>query len=355
MSNINTNGINSNFPTPGVNNSSQGFRDNFNTIKTNLNTAYDELTDLQDKVIVKSALNSTALNNDMANTLISNAAVRGFRSPTYNIGSSIPSSIVIDVSQGDIQYGTITQNTTIAFAGWAPTGTKSNVQLYLTIANSSAYITFPDTFYDSSNVALTGTKPGILKVQNYVGSYANLVTVDYNSSTSFASQTITNKVGTPAGMTELQFNISSLDCGTTIDVEPMNAGFTNQIVARTPTATGAVGDVEGSMCIDGSYAYICTNAYGNAKVPVSGASGNGTVCTLTFAAQTLPPYKVGSTITVAGVTPAGYNGTKTVTACTTTTVAFSGSTTGTSGFVANVGTITGSRVIWGKVAITAVS
>ena len=77
MSNINTNGINSSYPVPGVNNSTQGFRDNFSSIKTNLNTAYEELSDLQDKVIVKSALNSTALNNDMANTLISNASVRG--------------------------------------------------------------------------------------------------------------------------------------------------------------------------------------------------------------------------------------------------------------------------------------
>ena len=37
MSSINTNGINTNYPVPGVNNNSQGFRDNFAAIKTNLN------------------------------------------------------------------------------------------------------------------------------------------------------------------------------------------------------------------------------------------------------------------------------------------------------------------------------
>ena len=37
MSQINTNGINTNYPEPGTNNSSQGFRDNFAQIRTNLN------------------------------------------------------------------------------------------------------------------------------------------------------------------------------------------------------------------------------------------------------------------------------------------------------------------------------
>ncbi len=354
MSNINTNGINTNYPVPGVNNSTQGFRDNFNSIKTNLNAAYDELTDLQDKVVVKSALSGSALDNDMANTLISNAAVRGFRSPTYNLGSSIPATLVVDVSLGDIQYGTITQNTSVSFAGWSPTGTKSNVQLYLTIANSSAYIQFPDSFYDASNVITTGTKAGIYNLENFVGTYANGVAFDYNPTTNVTSTTITNKVGIPIGQTELQYNISSIDCGTTIDVEPMNTGTVNKVITRTPLAVGSVGDVEGSICVDGSYAYICTNSYGNAKLAVTGVSGTGSTATLTFAAQPLPPFKGGATITVATVTPTGYNGTRTVTACTTTTVSYSNATTGSTGFVSGLGSITGPRVIWGRMSISAV-
>ena len=41
---INTNGINVNYPVPGINNSSQGFRDNFTAIRTDLNTAATEIT-----------------------------------------------------------------------------------------------------------------------------------------------------------------------------------------------------------------------------------------------------------------------------------------------------------------------
>ncbi len=84
---INTNGINVNYPVPGINNSSQGFRDNFTAIRTDLNTAATEITDLQNNVVLKQALTGTTLNNDMANTLISNAATRGFRASTFNLGN----------------------------------------------------------------------------------------------------------------------------------------------------------------------------------------------------------------------------------------------------------------------------
>ena len=70
MSAINTNGINVSYPVPGVNNDSQGFRDNFTSITTNLNTAATEITDVQKKAVVKSALTNTTINNDMANTLL---------------------------------------------------------------------------------------------------------------------------------------------------------------------------------------------------------------------------------------------------------------------------------------------
>jgi hypothetical protein len=50
MSNINTNSIDTTYPVPGVNNTTQGFRDNFTSIKTNLDTAGTELTDLQSKL-----------------------------------------------------------------------------------------------------------------------------------------------------------------------------------------------------------------------------------------------------------------------------------------------------------------
>ena len=64
--------------TPGENNSSsEGFRDNFTAIKNNLNTASTEITELQDKAVLKQGLTGITIDNNMANTLISNAAIRG--------------------------------------------------------------------------------------------------------------------------------------------------------------------------------------------------------------------------------------------------------------------------------------
>ena len=68
---------------------------------------------------------------------------------------------------------------------------------------------------------------------------------------------------------------------------------------------------------------------------VTGASGTGTVATLTFSTQAFAPYNIGDSIVVDGVSVTGYNGTHTVTACTTTSVSYTNTTTdsGTGGTV----------------------
>lgn len=66
----------------------------------------------------------------------------------------------------------------------------------------------------------------------------------------------------------------------------------------------------------------------NSNISVTGASGTGTVATLTFT-STAPAIPVGSTIVVAGINPSGYNGTFTVTASTLTSVSYLNSTTTT--------------------------
>lgn len=71
---------------------------------------------------------------------------------------------------------------------------------------------------------------------------------------------------------------------------------------------------------------LLTNTW-NSSIAVTGASGNGTTATLTFAAQSVA-IPVGSTIVVTGVNPSGYNTTgATVTASTTTSVSYANATT----------------------------
>jgi hypothetical protein len=247
MSSINTNNINVNYPVPGVNNTTQGFRDNFTSIKTNLNTAGTEITDLQNKAVLKAALDGQTLNNDMANTLISNATTRSFRASTYNLGNNVQGTTTINVSQGDVQYGTVTANTTINFGGWAPVGTQSNVELYLTIANTSAFIIFPSTTNDGSNVPTTGLTYTAVQLENYS-----------SNTTPSAGNTHTNQVSVPAGVTQLNYLVTTTNCGTLMDIYPINRPKKSSFILNgTPavsnaTSTGTISAATNSNSVTGA-------------------------------------------------------------------------------------------------------
>ena len=112
---------------------------------------------------------------------------------------------------------------------------------------------------------------------------------------------------------------------------------TNVTVAGAPnnTVQYTVGLINSALNTEGVYAaniggylnlYADSTASGD-NIAVTGASGTGTVATLTFAAQDTAPYAIGDQIVVASIDPAGYNGTYTVTACTTTTVSYANTTT----------------------------
>jgi hypothetical protein len=62
--------------------------------------------------------------------------------------------------------------------------------------------------------------------------------------------------------------------------------------------------------------------------PTNGASGTGSVATVTWAYALAVAPAIGSQVTVSGMTPTGYNGTYTVTASTTTSVSFANATSG---------------------------
>ena len=237
MTTINTNGININYPVPGVNNNSQGFRDNFNAIRTNLNTAGDELSDLQSKVILKSALNNSMLNNDMANTLISNASILNFRHTTYNLGSSLSGIVNIDIQDGDVQYGTITGDTSLTFCCWGPTDVKCELDLQLTFANANAVVSFP------SSVSLNESY-GASTLENFAN-VVNLVTVSK-----------------PHDVDTVNYRLSTINCGTDVIIEPVNRPRkTTQIQLRSPAPTGFQGDVAGTVAVDANYLYVCTDTF----------------------------------------------------------------------------------------------
>lgn len=269
MSTINTNGLNTNYPIPGENNSTQGFRDNFTSIKNNLNTAGTEITDLQNKAVLKAGLTGSSIDNNMANTLISNALTRSFRATTYNLGSALSGTVLIDVSQADVQYGTVSGNTTLQFKSWAPVNTESTLTLRLNVSNPDAVITFP------SQVVAANNNFGGTLIENFVN-VANAVTLT-----------------TPYDVQQMEFMLRTLDCGSTISIEPINRPYqSTQIFKRTPPPTGYLGDTAGTVAVDEDYLYVCTAAYDATTITsLTGISTNSTGNLITF----------GSDVALAGV------------------------------------------------------
>ena len=87
---INPNNINGAYPVAGQDNNSQGFRDNFTNTGTNFQYAANEITDLQNKVIVSAQLtggSSLAVQNDMLNSPLLNALIGDIAVAATALGS----------------------------------------------------------------------------------------------------------------------------------------------------------------------------------------------------------------------------------------------------------------------------
>ena len=125
------------------------------------------------------------------------------------------------------------------------------------------------------------------------------------------------------------------------------------------TVQAFVGNINSALNNYGVYAadiggalnlYADSTASGE-TLSVTGATGNGTVATLTFSTQTPVPYAVGDAIVVTGLTSTGdgYNGNYTVTASSTTSVSYSSTYTDT--YVSG-GTIQNASAAGGVIYIT---
>ena len=274
MSNINTNSIDANYPTPGINNSTQGFRDNFSIIKSNLDTASSELTDLQNKVILKSPLTGQALDNDMGNVVVSNMATKGFRGTSYNMGGSMPidpETIIVDVSKADVHFGVVVGDTNFIIAGWSPSLTLSSIELHLFIAEPTAKLNFPNTHYNTSGDITLGCTGSIRSCENYSSKLVSGAPIQLTVDTDFAPGGVgivhTNTIAVPSGVKEIQLRLTSLDCGATIDIQPLNRPRkASSIEIRTPTGIGKQGDAKGSICTDGSRIYVCGGNYDGSTI-----------------------------------------------------------------------------------------
>lgn len=141
-SNINPNNIDGTYPVAGQDNNSQGFRDNFTNTKTNFQYAANEITDLQNNAILKSALSGTTLDNDMLGSLIYNGVVADFGLTRVALGT-VSGSQTIDYSTGHFHTLTTGGSVSLGFSNFPAAGTTGVVYVQVTIASASHTLTFP--------------------------------------------------------------------------------------------------------------------------------------------------------------------------------------------------------------------
>ena len=178
MSNINYVSINENFPVAGQDNDTQVFRDNFDTIKTSLRYAKEELEIFQDSATGAARLNQS---NDFNQNIISNAVLQGNRDALFDGGNYSAATLDVTYTNGAYQIYKFGANVEINFLEFPENETPAGVgkvTLELYSDGSSKTITFKSIgglVYkkNASLIALgtltvtSATNPVILEVWRY--------------------------------------------------------------------------------------------------------------------------------------------------------------------------------------------
>lgn len=141
-SNINPNNIDTTYPVAGQDNDSQGFRDNFTNIKNNFTEAKDEIDDLQTKVVLKSALSGSTLDNSFDGSVLKGAKVQDFRE-TINIVGTVSGSQTLNYASGHYHTLTTAGSVSIAFSNLPATSNHGKLRLAITISNTAHTLTLP--------------------------------------------------------------------------------------------------------------------------------------------------------------------------------------------------------------------
>lgn len=181
-SQINFDAIDITFPVPGQDNDSNGFRQNFAAIQSGLEKAKLEITDLQDKSLLKETLgtDTATVANDLLGSTIKNGLYNNFNGlvPDDGLTTFTGSQHTIHVSginenAGALQVFQISQDSLITFANWNVEPVQfSSMRIHLLSNGTSPWnVQFSNNggtvVFDQANgiidqtVTLTGYTPGV--------------------------------------------------------------------------------------------------------------------------------------------------------------------------------------------------
>jgi hypothetical protein len=164
-SSINPNNIDGTYPVAGQDNNSQGFRDNFTATKTNFTYASSEITDLQNKAVLKSALTGTTLNNNMGGALLIDAQLQDMSETKVALGTvATGNTATVDYSAGP--YYTFNTSGTpgtisLAFTNFSSSTTTSRARVQANVANVLHTLTLP-TAVNVNNTGIQGLSGNVI-------------------------------------------------------------------------------------------------------------------------------------------------------------------------------------------------
>lgn len=219
-SNINPNNIDGSYPVAGQDNNSQGFRDNFTNIKVNFQDAAAEITDLQNKALLKAPLGTGTLDNNMNNNLIYAANIQDFSATAVPL-SATSGAIDINYAAGHYQTISTTGSVSLSFSNFPSAGFFGVLRIAINITNVAYTLTLPSSVSRGLS-GIQGISPGTAGVSNTI---------------------------TFTGTGWYQFQFTSSDGGTTITLFDLNRALTNfntaditidDLQATTVNATGNV-------------------------------------------------------------------------------------------------------------------
>jgi hypothetical protein len=208
MSSINPNNIDGTYPIAGQDNDSQGFRDNFTNIKNNFTFASQEIADLQNNALLKTALSGTTLNNNLLNAQLIGAQISKFTETREDLGTQT-GNITVSWNQAHFQTVSLTGNTTVTLSNWPTSGFWTWVVLDITPTIDNLYLTLPTSISSSTEN----------NIQGFSG----------------------NAVVLPKGNVAYRFEFSTYDGGTTVSMRDLYRNYSgNTVISGSLTTQGAV-------------------------------------------------------------------------------------------------------------------
>ena len=222
-SSIVTTNIDTAYPVAGQDNDSQGCRDNFTNLKAAIDVAKTEITDLEAKAILKSALSGDSLSNDGAGAVIEDFEMKDM-SETRIAKGTTSGAQTFDFSQGPYQTLTSSGSVTFAFTNFPASGKVGTLRVEINVASVAHTITLPSAV-DIGQDQLIGSNG------------ARVITPDRT------------------GVHIFEFVTD-------------DAGLRNNraIEVRTAVAAGQAGDKAGDIAADGTNLYVCTGTFDGSTV-----------------------------------------------------------------------------------------